>query len=172
MISVLGSGTLKTYPFEYMAEVIDRIVDETNGQILFNYIPNQEADAKAIYDLCQSQTQSQIFFHVFGKSIREFLAITQHCDALIGNEGGAVNMAKALEIKTFTIFSPWIDKNTWSIFEDDTQNVSVHLKDFKPNIYINSEEKRMKSRALELYTQFSPSLFNDELKSFLNQIID
>lgn len=167
MIGVLGSGTNKTYPFSFMAKVIDTIAQQTQGQILFNYIPNQEAQAKEIFNLCKPQTQNQIFFEVFGKNLREFLAITKHCDALIGNEGGAVNMAKALDIKTFAIFSPWISKDTWSIFEDDATNVSVHLKDYKPEIYSNKVEKDLKNEALNLYEEFLPELFDKKLKHFL-----
>ncbi|MGB5417222.1 glycosyltransferase family 9 protein [Algibacter sp.] len=168
MISVLGSGENKTYPFPYMAKVIDLIVKETKGQILFNYIPKQAPDAKAIYDLCLAETQNHISFHVFGKSLREFLAITHHCNALIGNEGGAVNMAKALNIKTFTIFSPWIDKATWSLFEDE-DNMSVHLKDFKPELF-SKPEKELKKEALSLYNKFSPELIEHKLKAFLKTL--
>ena len=120
MISAIGSCAAKTYPAVYMAELINTIVTKKKeAQILFNYIPKQESDAKYIYDLCEPSTQKQIYFDVFGKSLRDFLAITYHCDALIGNEGGAVNMAKALNVPTFTIFSPWIKKEAWSLFEDD-----------------------------------------------------
>ncbi|WP_418513246.1 glycosyltransferase family 9 protein [Corallibacter sp.] len=170
MISVLGSGENKTYPFHHMAKVIDLIVSQTQGQILFNYIPKQEPEAKAIFDLCKTNTQSHIYFNVYGKSLRDFLAITTHCNALIGNEGGAVNMAKALNIKTFTIFSPWIDKDTWSIFEDDSNNASVHLKDYKPDLYANKTEKEMKPQAMSLYQEFNPDFFEKQLVSFLKHI--
>ncbi|GAA3782762.1 glycosyltransferase family 9 protein [Corallibacter vietnamensis] len=170
MISVLGSGENKTYPFHHMAKVIDLIVSQTQGQILFNYIPKQEPEAKAIFDLCKTNTQNHIYFNVYGKSLRDFLAITTHCNALIGNEGGAVNMAKALNIKTFTIFSPWIDKDTWSVFEDDSNNVSVHLKDYKPDLYANKTEKEMKPQAMSLYQEFNPDFFEKQLISFLKHI--
>lgn len=166
MISVLGSSDNKTYPLHYMAKLIDAIVEETNAQILFNYIPTQEAQARNLFNLCRSNTKEHIFFNVFGKSLREFIAITKHCNALIGNEGGAVNMAKALNIKTFTIFSPWIDKATWSLFEDKN-NVSVHLKDFKPELYIKPE-KELKKEAFTLYNKFAPELITDKLRAFLN----
>jgi len=166
MISVLGSGENKTYPFDYMAQVIDTIVDQTNGQILFNYIPKQESEARQVFDLCKETTQSSIFFDVFGKSLRDFLAITYYCNALIGNEGGAVNMAKALKKPTFTIFSPWIDKATWSLFEDEN-NISVHLKDYKSELYDGLLEKRMKPQALSLYQKFRPDFFIEKLKFFL-----
>ncbi|GAA4816834.1 glycosyltransferase family 9 protein [Litoribaculum gwangyangense] len=167
MISVLGSGKNKTYPLDYMAKIIDAIVKETQVQILFNYIPNQEPEAKDVYNLCKPETQKHIYFNVFGKNLRSFLAITKHCDALIGNEGGAVNMAKALNISTFTIFSPWILKEAWNMFEDGKMHVSIHLKDVNPNIYFNKPLKNMKKEADKLYKMFLPELIIPKLKAFL-----
>ena len=169
MISVLGSGPTKTYPFEFMAKVIDTIVKQTKGQILFNYIPKQESEAKAIYDACLPETQNHIYFEVFGKSLRDFIAITHHCDALIGNEGGAVNMAKALNIPTFTIFSPWIDTQTWSLFEDK-RNVSVHLNHFEAQLFENKSNKALKKEVNSLYNTFKPHYFEATLKDFLKHI--
>ncbi|NRR91864.1 glycosyltransferase family 9 protein [Winogradskyella undariae] len=169
MIGVLGSGSNKTYPFEYMAKVIDQIVlEQPDSQILFNYIPKQEADAKAILDLCTAETKKKVYFKVFGKSLRSFLAITSYCDALIGNEGGAINMAKALYIPTFTIFSPWIKKEAWNMFDDGQKHVSAHLKDFNKAPYQNIKHpKILKSKASELYLDFKPSYFESDLKEFL-----
>jgi heptosyltransferase-2 len=168
MISVIGSSKTKTYPFDYMAQVTDAVSNENpNNQILFNYIPNQKAEAKAIFDLCKSSTQSQIAFEVFGKSLREFLAITYHCTALIGNEGGAINMAKALDISTFTIYSPWIRKESWSMFEDGKKHVSVHLKDFEPRLYQEKSTKELKANADNLYEIFYPKYFTEILNTFL-----
>jgi heptosyltransferase-2 len=169
MIGVLGSGPNKTYPYAYMAQVIDKIVlEQPKSQILFNYIPNQIADAKAILDLCSNASKTHIFFKVFGKSLREFLAITSHCDALIGNEGGAINMAKALYIPTFTIFSPWIKKEAWNMFDDGHKHVSVHLNDYDKKMYSNIKHpKELKSKASELYQDFKPSYFEKDLTTFL-----
>ncbi|MDW5288807.1 glycosyltransferase family 9 protein [Formosa sp. PL04] len=167
MIGVLGSGDSKSYPLKYMAEVIDTIVEATKAQILFNYIPSQLSQAQQIFDACKPETKNYIFFNVYGKSLREFLGILHHCGAIIGNEGGAINMAKALNIKTFTIFSPWIDKETWSIFEDSTNNVSVHLKDYQPELYGAKHEKDLKKESLSLYKKFTPNYFKNVLINFL-----
>jgi heptosyltransferase-2 len=171
MIGVLGSGNNKTYPFDYMAKVIDTIVlEQPESQILFNYIPKQVDDAKAILELCKSETQTHIFFEVFGKSLRDFLAINSHCDALLGNEGGAINMSKALNIATFTIFSPWIKKEAWNMFDDGKKHVSVHLKDYDSVEYSDIKHpKELKSKASELYQNFKPSYFEEELTRFLRQ---
>jgi len=169
MISVLGSDKNKTYPLPYMAQLIDVIVLENKAQILFNYLPEQLDDAKAVYSLCKKETQQYIYFEVFGKNLRDFLAITKNCDALIGNEGGAVNMAKALNIPTFTVFSPWIKKETWAMFENGTTNTSVHLKDFMPNLFEGKETKDLKSIYSALYLKFKPKLFSKALIQFIKQ---
>lgn len=170
MISVLGSGDTKTYPFKYMATVIDTIVALTDGDIIFNYIPKQIEQATAIYNHCKPDTQKHIHLDVYGKSLREFVAITYHCKALIGNEGGAINMAKAINIPTFAIFAPWIDKNTWRIFEDETKNISVHLNEFKPEIFENTSVKNIKHNIEDYYSQFSPNLFLKQLQTFLTNL--
>ncbi|SEL38438.1 heptosyltransferase-2 [Aquimarina amphilecti] len=170
MISVLGSEMRKTLPFDYMAKVIDEIVTTTSANILFNYIPNQEKDAKAIYNLTTQNTQKHIHFNVFGKSLREFIAILSHCDALIGNEGGAVNMAKALDKPTFTIFSPWILKKDWNMFEDGITHESVHLYDTKPELYWDKTPKEMKDQAIELYKNLSSELIIPKLRSYLQNL--
>ena len=169
MISVLGSAKNKTYPLPYMAKIIDAIVANTNAEILFNYIPNQVTDAKTIFDFCKKETQKYIHFNIFGKNLREFLAITKHCNALIGNEGGAVNMAKALDISTFSIFSPWIDKEGWNMFEDGKTNTSVHLKDYKPELFNAETLKVFKNESELLYKKFLPELIIPALNTYLQQ---
>jgi len=169
MISVLGSGKNKTYPLSHMADLIDLIVEETNGQILFNYIPKQAAEAKTVYNFCKAATKKHIYFDVFGKSLRDFLSMTKHCTALIGNEGGAVNMAKALNIPTFTVFSPWILKEAWNMFDNDTTHVSIHLKDIKPELYEGKSLKKMKDQVFSLYESFPPELIIPKLKTYLKQ---
>ncbi|MDY8134002.1 glycosyltransferase family 9 protein [Aquimarina sp. 2201CG5-10] len=170
MISVLGSSPNKTLPFKDMAKVIDEIVSTTDANILFNYIPNQEKEARTIYNLTNLKTQRNIHFDVFGKSLRGFIAILSHCNVLIGNEGGAVNMAKALNKPTFTIFSPWIIKKDWNMFEDGIDNDSIHLIDLKPELYGNKSPKQMKDKALELYQEFSSRLIIPKLRNYLNNL--
>ncbi|HLN94040.1 MAG TPA: glycosyltransferase family 9 protein [Flavobacterium sp.] len=169
MIGVIGSGKTKTYPTAYMAQLLDTIVAHTQATLLFNYMPSQAAEAQAIFDACLPATQSHIRLDLIPGSIREFLALTAHCDALIGNEGGAVNMAKAIGIPTFTIFSTWIKKEAWSSFENGSTNVSVHLKDVKPELYGDKSPKEMKSQAMALYEAFTPDLISPILVDFLQQ---
>ncbi len=172
MISVLGSEAIKTLPFKDMAKIIDEIVSVTKANVLFNYMPNQEKDAKAIYDLTYPATQNNIHFNVYAKSLRGFIAILSHCNMLIGNEGGAVNIAKAIDVPSFTIFSPWIIKKDWNMFEDGIEHDSIHLIDVKPELYGNTSPKNMKDKALDLYKEFSSELIIPKLRNYLIQTIE
>lgn len=167
MISLLGSEKLKTYPLEYMAKIVDTIADNSDVNILFNYFPKQIEEAKSVFDYCAPSTQKKIYFDLLGNDLRGFIAIMNQCDFIIGNDGGAINMAKALNKPSFTIFSPWIEKKIWATFEDGVLNQSVHLNDFKPQLLSDKTEKEIKKSALLLYQEFEPTLFEDKLKSFL-----
>ena len=166
MISVLGSDHKKTYPYEYMAKVLDNIIDfNKNIQILFNYIPKQITEVKMVYNLCKPITQQKIFLEIYGNSLRDFLSITYHCNAIIGNEGGAINMAKAINIPSFTIFSPYIKKSNWYSEENPEHNQAVHLSDFK-NL-TKGEITLSKKNPESSYRLLKPELFKDSLNDFL-----
>lgn len=168
MISVLGSENSKTYPLEYMAKVVDYVAKE-DVNILFNYFPSQIEDAKKIFDLCLKTTQEKIYFDLLGSSLRSFIAIMNQCDAIIGNDGGATNMAKALNKASFIIFSSHIRKNDWATFEDGIHHVTVHLNDFKPELILDKPEKELKQNYSDLYLELKPEFFEDQIKLFLNQ---
>ncbi len=170
MIGVLGSGTNKTYPFLYMASIIDEIIRiKPEATLIFNYIPSQYEDARKIYDLCSSEAQKQIQLDAFTPSLRKFLAVLNFCDAIIGNEGGSINMAKALQVPTFSIYSPWIKKESWGFFEDE-KNKSVHFKEFKPELFKGKNTKDLKNSTQKLYQDFKPDYFKDILGHFLNKL--
>jgi heptosyltransferase-2 len=158
MISAIGSEDFKTYNLSYMAKVLELISNNNDVQLLFNYMPFQKDLAYSLLKLCTKETQNKIHFEVYESDLREFLVITSYCKALIGNEGGATNMAKALNIPTFTIFSPYVPKIGWNMFENSTTNISVHIND-----YINTESVNYN----ELYDYFNPELFEDKLKKFI-----
>lgn len=169
MISVLGSSSLKTYPIPYLAKLLDELVAlKPNAQLLFNYIPKQMAEAKSVYNHCSTETKNHIHFDVFGRSLREFLAITYHCDALLGNEGGANNMAKALDIPTFTIFSPYLNKKNWFGDIETIKHKAVHISDYIP--YSDEDIDAAKKNPEKYYLKFKPEFIIPDLKSFLTSV--
>ncbi len=168
MIGVLGSSPEKTYPLSYLAQLLDYIVEKTEAQLLLNYIPNQKDDVEKLIALCNSATRDHIKEELYGKSLREFIALTKECTAYIGNEGGAANMAKAINIPTFSIFSPWIKKEAWALYENE-ENVAIHLSDYDKNLYKNTPLNTVRKRANHFYERLQPKLFKKELDVFLEK---
>lgn len=169
MISLLGSEKLKTYPLEFMSKVVDYVADNADVNILFNYFPKQLQEAKSVFNSCKPSTQEKIYFDLLGDDLRSFIGIMNQCDLIIGNDGGAINMAKALEKPSFIIFSPWIEKKIWATFEDGIHHLSVHLKDYRSDLFEHKTEKMLKKESLSLYQEFKPEYFEAKIKSFLNQ---
>ncbi len=168
MFNVLGSSAQKTYPLPYMAKIIDAVAQNTNAVLLFNYIPSQQTIAKELLAKCAGETQKRIRFDVFPTNLRAFLALLHHCNMLVGNEGGAVNMAKAIGLPTFAIFSPFITKAAWNTFRDDG-HVAVHLNDYLPEKIRQKSRKKLKKESQALYRSFKPSFFMDTLAHFIDE---
>ncbi|MGQ7944780.1 glycosyltransferase family 9 protein [Flavobacterium sp. WC2509] len=169
MISLLGSEKNKTYPLEYMAQVVEEVAKDRDVVILFNYFESQIEDAKFIYNLCSTSTKEKIHFDLYGKDLKSFITIMNQCSLIIGNDGGAINMAKALNKPAFTIFSPFVEKNIWATFEDGSKNISVHLNDYKPELLSNVNHDEIKKDHTVLYNQFNPELFFDKIDFFINR---
>jgi len=169
MLGALGSEDLKTLPAASMAQLLDYVVQKTDTQVLFNYMPSQKTQAMAIYSACAPATQQHIFIDHYPSSIRDFLKVLSHCTTFIGNEGGAVNMAKALAIPTFSIYSPWIVKGAWNAGEDGTTHIGVHLQDYLPTLYKDSTYKGMRKDAVALYKKFTAAMMLPKLAVFLKE---
>ena len=169
MFGILGSEVYKTYPLEGMAKIIDFTVAKTNASIIFNYVPDQKDLAQEVYNYCSEETKKHIAFDLYCTELRSFLALLSQCEMLIGNEGGAVNMAEALEIPTFSIFTPSVRKETWQLFENEAKNASIHLKDLKPEIYEQHTEQYIKEHTFEYYAEYPLPLMLEKLETYFQE---
>ena len=169
MISILGSAENKSLPDAYMARLMDIAAHSGPVSLLVNFMPKQRVHAQRIVSLCKPETRAITVMDCYQDSLRGFLAVLAHCDALIGNEGGAVNMAKALNIPTFTVFSPWVNKESWNMLSG-ANHEAVHLRDFEPEVYNGRHAKEFGKQAMELYKKLDPALYAERLRDFVIRI--
>ncbi len=168
MMGILGSTPQKSLPYEYIVEIIDYITEHYGGTILFNYAPNQTEEAMAVFKMCKNQ--SRINLTIYENSIRGFIQLMNKCDLLVSNEGGSVHITKALDKPTFTIYSPYVNKEHWCSFEDGDRHDSIHLLEEKPDLFsgFTLEKRRdIEEDPKSLYKQLTPSLILSKLKPFL-----
>lgn len=169
MLGILGSTPQKSMPYGYIAAIIDHIATKYDAYLLFNYAPAQKEEAMKIFDLCINKTN--IVIDVYAQTIREFIVLMNQCDALVANEGGTVHIAKALDKPTFTIFSPYVNKDHWASFEDGARHHSVHIKEMKPGLiesFTFEKRKEIEKNPEALYRELTPELIIPELDRFLN----
>lgn len=166
MLGILGSSPTKSWSLHRMAKLIAYIQANFDVNILFNYIPKQQESVDEILEHLES-TQN-IYPQLIGKSVREYLKIMSNCEAYIGNEGGGVNMAKALNKKTFSIYSPHKFPEIWGCMENKIEHSSVHLRQLRPELYINADLKSYEKNAATYYDLITEDFVIERLEAFLS----
>lgn len=173
MVSALGSSKNKTYPFEYMAQLMDTAFRTTNLPFILNYRPDQEGLIDLLINQLQPTTQKAVMKSLTPNSLRDYMATAYHCIAAVGNEGGAINIAKALNKPTFAVFSPLIDPSGWHT-EIPNKCMAVNLNAFFPNAIDYTKHRKLAKdteKLEELYKMLKPELFEKKWIGFLNNAI-
>ncbi len=173
MVSAMGSSKNKTYPFEYMAQLMEIAFLTTNLPFILNYRPDQEEQIDALVDQLQPATKKAVMKSLTPNSLRDYMAKAYHCIAVVGNEGGAINIAKGLNKPTFAIFSPLIDPSGWHT-EIPNKCMAVNLKAFFFDAIDYSDHRKLAkdpAKVLELYKMLKPDLFEKKWTDFLKSAI-
>lgn len=166
MVTALGSSAFKTYPLDYLALLLDRLIgDCPDLQIVYNYLPRQRDEVDQLYNLCASETRNRTFPGFYADSLRAFIATVSCCTAVMGNEGGGINIAKALSVPSFCIFNPSITKKAWHS-DARPEQWGVHLRDFHPELFRDRNLRAVKKENQEYYRLFTPNLFSGLLRDF------
>lgn len=166
MVSVLGSSENKTYPLDQLAKMLDHLCLKHPVEMVFNYMPKQQDRIDSLLDFLDPKTKKQLLLPSAPKSLREFICLLSQCDAVIGNEGGAINMGKALKKPSFAIFSPQIKKEGWH--KDDPNHFAVHLSDYKTDYTFQSIHKK---NIPLLYNTLMFKLFEEKFDHFLGNVL-
>lgn len=101
----------KVWDKENMKEILRRIIEKYNAQIIFNYAGDEEDYALNLHR--EMHNSSSIFTSIRANSLRELCALVANCDFFFGNEGGPRHLSQALAVPSFAIFPPGIPKVMW-----------------------------------------------------------
>ena len=165
MISLLGSSTLKTYPLNEMIKILNYLVEEYNVQLILNYMKNQEKEALYLINLLENKTINSIVLNKSPNSLRDYISLVSLCKAIIGNEGGAINIAKSLNLPSFSIFSPQINPSGW--INSSPNEVGVHVMDYNKNF---QKFKLSDKEIINFYNSFKFELFKKKISNFMSRL--
>ena len=171
MIAAMGSGKNKTYPIEYLAQLIEVAFETTDAPMILNYMPKQKMEINRLIKMLKPKTKKAIQNGLTPNSLRDYIVTVSQCQAVIGNEGGAINIAKGLSKPTFAIFSPIINPYGWHT-EVKNKTMAVHLEDYFPEIIDFKNKKNIKKidHIKTLYLKLEPKLFKQKWISFLKEL--
>ena len=123
LAAVAARLTHKVWDKEKMKEILRRIVEKYNAQIIFNYAGDEEDYAISMHR--EMENNAAIFTSIKANSLRELCALAVNCDFFFGNEGGPRHLSQALSVPSFAIYPPGISKSMWLPAEgDDYQGIS------------------------------------------------
>ncbi len=94
-----------------MKEVLQKIIDNYDAQIIFNFVNAEREFAINIHQ--EMNNNPNIFTNIEANSLRDLCALSANCNFFFGNEGGARHLAQALDVPSFAIFPPKISKARW-----------------------------------------------------------
>jgi len=109
--AVTARLTYKIWDMKRMRQLLLRILEKYDIQLVFNYGSKEEEEAAK--ELATSMNHPLIFHNVEAKNIRELGALIANSDFFFGNEGGPRHISQAFDIPSFAIYPPNIPKKSW-----------------------------------------------------------
>lgn len=101
----------KAWPAERMQEVLRRMLDRWDAQIVLNFAANEAEQAREFHDAMGNDPR--IFTNIKAPSLQALSQLTSNCDLFFGNEGGARHIAQAVGTPAYAIYSPFHSKAVW-----------------------------------------------------------
>lgn len=101
----------KVWDKDRMKEILRRMIDKYDTQVIFNFADNEEEFAVNIHR--EMGHDKNIFTNIKADSLRNLCALLVNCDFFFGNEGGPRHISQALEIPSYAIYPPNIHKSIW-----------------------------------------------------------
>ncbi|GHV10394.1 heptosyltransferase [Bacteroidia bacterium] len=102
----------KMWPQERMTQVLSKILETTDAQLVFNFVGKTE-EAIAVQIQKDLHDHPRIFTNIEANNLRELAAMLANSDFFFGNEGGPRHISQALNIPSFAIYPPNIPKKDW-----------------------------------------------------------
>ena len=168
LINIYGSNENKSLPIEQMIKFIEFINSNLTCNIIMNYMPSQVKKANILMSKLNHEVKKNIVNYV-PNTLKDCIHTIYFCDALLGNEGGATNIAKSIGKPTFSIFSPMIESKGWHS-NRNKDHFAVHLADYFPDLYEKKSKREIKLLNKEFYKKLKFELFREKLVLFLKLI--
>ena len=132
VIAVAHTARLKykEWPERYMKEILRRLLERYDIQIILNFADDAEYRCALQYQK-ELDYDSNIFVNIKAGSLTDLCALIVNCDFFFGNEGGPRHIAQALGVPAYAIYPPGIHKSLW-LPDEGLRFSGISSDDFMP----------------------------------------
>jgi len=102
----------KAWPKDKMIEILKKIIEKYDAQLIFNFGDQKEKEA-ALEMHRLLDNDSHIFTNIEANSLRELIVMLANSSFFFGNEGGVRHISQALGIPSLAIFPPSLAMGNW-----------------------------------------------------------
>jgi heptosyltransferase-2 len=162
--AVTARLTHKVWQPEYMKQLLQRIIDHYDVQLVFNY-GGQEEENTAIRLQREMGNPACVFTNIKAGNLRELAALLTNSDFFFGNEGGPRHISQALDIPSFAIYPPGVGRKKW------LPNASDRFQGIEPED-VSDEAKDKKWSYREKFEFISVDEVWNRLHPVLRQLYD
>lgn len=148
----------KVWDKERMKEVLRRIIEKYDAQLIFNFGGPVERDyVNSIWK--EMGRDSHIFAGLEANSLPELKAMVANCDFFFGNEGGPRHLSQAVGVPSFAIYPPNIGKHIW-LPENDGSHQGIGFADVEAKApdAVDYASRFAAVTVDEVWTRLSPML--------------
>lgn len=166
------SGTAKkSWPMEYMAEMLNYLRETYNAQLILNCVPGPELDF--VNELIDSLDDKQDIFPDIQLSLRELAIAISVCDFFFGNDGGPSHMATGTSVPSLMVYSPIHEKENWLPL-NNPRHQGVDLKD---GMGITEEKRRSIRKEIntdvpKYYKTITPQIVINKLDKMIAEFVN
>ena len=166
------SGTAKkSWPMEYMAEMLNYLRKTYNAQLILNCVPGPEQDF--VNQLIASLKEKKDIFPDIQLSLRELAVAISVCDFFFGNDGGPSHMATGTGVPSLMIYSPIHEKENWLPL-NKPKHQGVDLKD---GMNITEDQRRAMQKEIhadvqKFYRSITPDIVISKLDKMMAKFVN
>lgn len=101
----------KAWDREKMKQVLFRMIQRYDAQLIFNYSKEEKAEALALFD--EMGNDEHVFINVEADSLRKLVSMLELSDFFFGNEGGPRHIAQSCRVPSLAIYPPRVNMRRW-----------------------------------------------------------
>ncbi len=118
LMQLRASSPPRTPNPSFWAQLIDKLIEDGNHQIVLTDIPGQERNIQAIKDMCKYKDKIELFVKE-SKTVAHLIAMASLAKMTISPDSSLIHIAESVGTKNFGIYGPFLGRIRLSTYKNN-----------------------------------------------------